>query len=210
MIGKLKGLIEAIGAGHVLMDVGGVVYVVFASGKTLAALPGVGEAASLWIETHVREDHIHLYGFATQEEQAWFKLLTTVKGVGTKVATAIQSVLSPAQLHAALAAQDKRAFSQVSGVGPRLAERIVTELKGKAESMSALVSEESVIGAAPKKGRKGAGNEPGAVAEDAISALTNLGYNRTAAYQAVHKLLAQQQDVRLDELIKRGLKELAA
>lgn len=204
MIGKLKGIIDEITADYVLLDVAGVVYVVFASTRTLEALPQQGEAAQLWIETHVREDHIHLFGFVSQEEQLWFTTLTTVKGVGNKMALGLLSVLSPAQIQTAVAAQDKAAFTQVSGVGTRLAERLLTELKGKVEKLVA-----GGISDAPEGGKAPTTDEQGA-AEDAISALTHLGYNRTQAYQAVHKILAQDNGLKLDDIIKRGLQELAA
>jgi len=136
MIGKLKGLVDSTDEGKAIIDVGGVGYLVFSSARTLRDLPSEGQAVELLIETHVREDHIHLYGFLMEEEQQWFKTLITVNGVGTKMALAILSALSPAQLTTAIMAQDKASFTQVSGVGPKLADRLLTELKNKAGVLS--------------------------------------------------------------------------
>ena len=130
MIGKLKGIVDTIGDGFLIIDVAGVGYYVFASSKTCAQT-AAGEAVEFLIETHVREDHIHLYGFANAGEKDWFNLLLNVQGVGTKVALAILSLHSPQDLVAAIASQDKTAFARVSGIGPKLAQRIVTELKDK-------------------------------------------------------------------------------
>ncbi|HSR55563.1 MAG TPA: Holliday junction branch migration protein RuvA, partial [Alphaproteobacteria bacterium] len=131
MIASLKGLIESVGEDFAVIETGGVGYLVFCSARTLSALPPAGEAAALKIETHVREDHIHLYGFATAAERDWFRLLITVQGVGARVALAILSVLPPSDLGLALAAGDKAALGRAAGVGPKLAQRIVTELKDK-------------------------------------------------------------------------------
>src|SRR5271154_6781063 len=132
MIGKLRGLIDTIDDDSVIVDAGGVGYLVFCSSRTLAALPPVGEAAQLIIETHVREDHIHLYGFPDAVERDWFRLLMTVQGVGVRMALAILSVFAPAQLAQAIAARDDKSLTRVSGVGNKLAERLTTELKDKA------------------------------------------------------------------------------
>ncbi len=134
MIGKLRGLIDTIDDDSVILDVGGVGYLVFCSGRTLAALPPVGETAQLVIETHVREDHIHLYGFPDTVERDWFNLLATVQRVGNKMALAILGAYSPEQLAHSILAKDTAAFSRISGVGAKLAERIVTELKGQSEN----------------------------------------------------------------------------
>ncbi|MBL4748804.1 MAG: Holliday junction branch migration protein RuvA, partial [Magnetovibrio sp.] len=130
MIALLKGRIEDVGDGWAVIDVNGVGYLIFSSSRTLALL-AVGEAATVHIETHVREDHIHLYGFLNTGERAWFKLLTTVQGVGAKVALALLSVLSSDELTHAIAAQDKAQVGRANGVGPKLAGRIVSELKDK-------------------------------------------------------------------------------
>lgn len=202
MIGKLKGTIDTIEENQLIIDVGGVGYQVFASSNTLRDLPQEGGTAELYIETHVREDHIHLYGFSTAEEKQWFNILNTVNGVGTKVGLAILSVLSPEQVQTAIAAQDKSAFTQVSGVGPRLGERIVTELKGKVEKVATgPVKLTAISGGAAKNANS---------TQDAISALTNLGYNRSLAYGAVQRVISKKPNLSLEELIREGLKELSA
>lgn len=197
MIGKLKGLIDSIDKDSLLLDVNGVGYVVYCSVRTLRNIPAVGEAAALIIETHVREDHIHLYGFMDTAERDWFRLLTTVKGVGSKVALAILSVMHPAQISSAIAMKDKTAFTQASGVGAKLAERLLVELKDKA------VSGEEFISTSP------ALQEDQTILADAISALTNLGYNRTEAHQAAHRLLKAEPSLGISDLIRKSLKELA-
>jgi Holliday junction DNA helicase RuvA len=203
MIGKLKGIVDSIEEGHAIIDVGGVGYLVFASANSLRTFPAVGEAVTLLIDTHVREDHIHLYGFTGAEEKEWFGILTTVKGVGTKMALAILSSLVPHQIKTALAAQDKAAFTSVSGVGPRLAERLLTELKNKADKV---ITSDAVPLIAVAEGSQ---NLEG-YTQDAISALTNLGYNRSLAYGAVQRAVANNPAIKLEELIREGLKELAS
>ena len=209
MIGRLRGRVDEIGEDYVILDVGGVGYHVFCSGRTLAALSGVGDAANLVIETHVREEHIHLYGFTDAVEREWFRLLTTVQRVGNKVALTIMSAYSPAQLAHAILAKDTTAFSRIKGIGAGLAERIVTELKDKVAKLPVgsgqlpVTSEEK---SAAKKKSLGIGHQPLAT-DDAISALVNLGYSRSEAYAAALK--ASQSDVtELDQLIKLSLKEL--
>ncbi|MBC7907409.1 MAG: Holliday junction branch migration protein RuvA [Rhodospirillaceae bacterium] len=183
MIAKLKGLIDSVGDDFAIVDVGGVGYLVFCSGKTLARLE-VGTAATLHIETHVREDHIHLYGFVEAAEREWFNLLTTVQGVGAKVGLSILSVVGPEQLLQTIAAQDKTSLTRANGVGPKLAVRIVTELKDKAGKIAlggfgAAVAANAVANAAPMP------SAAGGAMEDAISALVNLGYRRLEAFEAV-------------------------
>ncbi|HSV28181.1 MAG TPA: Holliday junction branch migration protein RuvA, partial [Candidatus Omnitrophota bacterium] len=181
MIAKLKGLIDSLGDDYAIVDVNGVGYLVFCSGRTLARLE-TGLAAALHIETHVREDHIHLYGFLDAAEREWFNLLTTVQGVGAKVGLAILSVASPEQLLQTIAAQDKAMLTRASGVGPKLAVRILTELKDKAGKLALGAfspAQAAVQNAAPMPA------EAGGVMEDAISALVNLGYKRIEAFEAV-------------------------
>ncbi|WP_119168616.1 Holliday junction branch migration protein RuvA [Algihabitans albus] len=210
MIGKLTGLVDTVEEDRCLIDVGGVGYLVFASAATLGRLQA-GQGAALLIETHVREDHIHLFGFAERGEREWFRLLSTVQGVGARVALAILSVLSPDQLATAVAAQDKAAVARANGVGPKLAGRIVTELKDKAGALVFHGSSQTAPSAgAAANGAAPAGDALAQRAEDAISALVNLGYKRSEAFTAV---AAASRDLGgeagLDALIRAGLKELA-
>lgn len=206
MIGKLTGRIDATAEDHAIVDVAGVGYLVFASAKTLAALPASGGLATLLIETHVREDHIHLYGFANEAERTWFRTLNTVQGVGVKMAMAILSVFTPEQLIAAIAAQDKKALTTVSGVGPKLAERIVTELKSQVGKFSAAGYQFPGAAAGKKKPHAPGGT----LVEDAVSALVHLGYGRTEAFTAVLRIQQSAPGAKLDVLIKDSLRELAA
>ncbi|NVJ91529.1 MAG: Holliday junction branch migration protein RuvA [Methylocystaceae bacterium] len=205
MIAKLKGLIDSTGEDWVVIDVNGVGYLVFCSGKTLSKLPGMGQAASLLIETHVREDHIHLYGFADAPERDWFKILTTVQGVGAKVGLAILSALSSDEIVHAIAAQDAKTLTRANGVGPKVANRIVTELKDKAGGL-ALSSESSE---ATGTGSSSVSTFGGTLTE-AASALVNLGYGRSDALSAVskaNKKLGGNGD--LQTLIREALAELS-
>ena len=199
MIAKLTGVIDAAAADHAVVDVGGVGYLVYCSGRTLDRLPPVGAAASLAIETHVREDHIHLYGFADEAERDWFRLLTTVQGVGARVALAILTALSAEQLIHAIAAQDKAALTGADGVGPKLAARILTELKDKAGGL--------VLGPATAGTPDRAGLDDHAA--DAVSALVNLGYGRSQALTAVLAASRDGAEASTESLIRAGLKELA-
>ncbi|WP_120498721.1 Holliday junction branch migration protein RuvA [Kiloniella sp. EL199] len=206
MIGKLTGKVDSTGDDWVMLDVGGVGYIVFCSSRTLSVLPGQGEVASLLIETHVREDHIHLFGFATAAEKEWYLLLGTVQGVGAKVGLAILSAISPDELSVAIAAQDKTTITRANGVGPKLAIRIMNELKDKIAKLSLGTSGEIVDGSAAE-GKSEA--TPMAISEDAVSALVNLGYRRSEAYSAVAKVSSEQgADTPLEELIRGGLAEL--
>jgi holliday junction DNA helicase RuvA len=203
MIGKLKGVVDSFGDEFVILDVHGVGYVVTCSSRTLQNLPRPGEAATLAIETQVREDSIRLFGFLQEAERDWFRLLQSVQGVGAKVALAILSILPPGELAGAIAMQDKAMVSRASGVGPKLAARIVAELKDKAPAFG------SVDPSAVQLAGGEAPLEPGA-AQDAISALCNLGYARPQAATAVAasvKALGEGADA--SALIRRGLKELA-
>ncbi len=201
MIGRLKGHVDETGDDYLIVDVGGVGYQVFATRRTLGALPSRGEAIALHIETHVREDHIHLYGFPTSEERRWFRLLTGVQGVGSRVAMGILGVLSPSDIVHALAAQDRAALTRADGVGPKLAVRILTELKDKAGSISLGPSAAAEV--YPAAGRE-------QVTDDAISALVNLGYGRADAFAAVAEAARRiHGDKQLDVLIPAALKELA-
>jgi Holliday junction DNA helicase RuvA len=199
MIAMLDGIVDQLAADSLVLEVNGVGYLVFASARTLARLPPRGEAVKLQIETHVREDHIHLYGFADEAERGWFRLLTTVQGVGAKLALAILSVLSPDALATAIMAQDRAALSRADGVGPKLAQRILNELKDKVGGIA--------LGPAAQSAPVGA---PAGAAADAVSALVNLGYSRSDAFSAVSQAAKRLGDeARIDALIRAGLKELA-
>ncbi|MCC7275759.1 MAG: Holliday junction branch migration protein RuvA [Alphaproteobacteria bacterium] len=204
MIARLSGVLDAIETDGCVVDVGGVGYLVYCSGKTLSRLPRVGEPVVLAVITHVREDHIHLYGFLDGAEREWFRLLTTVQGVGSKVALAILSVLAPGELGAAIALQDRTALTRADGVGPKLAARILVELKDKAAGLAVVVPLAAARTAAV------AGGPLAGAADDAVSALVNLGYRRVEAFGAV--AAAQRRlgaEAALDALIRAGLQELA-
>lgn len=214
MIAKLRGKIDTIGEDSCIIDVNGVGYLVFASAKTLGRLT-VGLETSMAIETVVREDNISLFGFGDAWEKEWFTTLTKVQGVGAKVCLAILSVLSPKQLSQAVAAQDKTLFTRASGVGPKLAARIVTELKDKivtipvgefAKEMDyqGMNADEQVENYEDKLAARA---EDPTLMEDAISALVNLGYQRLEAYRAVNQAMAQEPDADMSGLIKLALKE---
>ncbi|MGM4916790.1 Holliday junction branch migration protein RuvA [Tardiphaga sp. 813_E8_N1_3] len=204
MIGKLKGLIDSYGEDYVILDVQGVGYQVHCSARTLQALPQTGEAAVLSIETYVREDQIKLFGFRSDMEREWFRLLQTVQGVGAKVALAVLSTLPPADLANAIALRDKTAVARTPGVGPKVAERIVSELKDKAP---AFASVDPVV--AQLAGAMDDNRAPGAV-RDAISALVNLGYGQPQAAAAVAAASRSAgEGAETAQLIKLGLKELA-
>jgi len=206
MIARLTGKIAHIGLNDMIIDVTGVGYLVSVSSRTLAHAGSVGEHITLLIDTHVREDNISLYGFADQEEKDWFKRLCTVQGVGARVALAILSTSPPDQLHIAVAAQDKAAFSRADGVGPKLATRIVTELKDKIAKLDLAPAK---AGAATIT-RNTAAAPQGGQANDAVSALVNLGYGRSDAFRAVSDAAnALGNDARLEELIQHSLKYLS-
>jgi len=199
MIGRLKGRVDGRGDNWALIDVGGVGYMVEGSARMLDALPSDGEAVSLAIETYVREDQLRLFGFLSEQERSWFRLLMGVQGVGARVALAIQSVLSADELSQAVAAEDKAMVSRAPGVGPKVAQRIVQELKDKVPE-----SHFAVSGAAT-----GESAVAGQAMREALSALTNLGYQRTYAAQALSAARnALGDDATVEALIKQGLKEL--
>jgi Holliday junction DNA helicase RuvA len=204
MIGKLKGIIDSYGEDSIILDVNGVGYLVHCSARTMQELPRVGEAATLSIETHVREDQIRLFGFTSDIEREWFKLLQTVQGVGTKVALAVLGTLKPADLASAIALRDKAMVARTPGVGPKVAERIVTELKDKAPAYTqidpALVR---LSGALDEKLAP-------APFTDAVSALVNLGYAQPQAAAAIAAAARSAgEGAEVKTLIRLGLKELA-
>ncbi len=206
MIAKLTGILDSAREGQAVIDVNGVGYLVFCSARTLASLPPRGQAASLAIETHVREDHIHLYGFANDAEREWFKLLTTVQGVGAKVGLAILSVLSPTEIAQAIVAGDRTAVARADGVGPKLAQRVVTELKDKAGSIGLA---HGMPVATATFGKPAEGADEDAELADAVSALVNLGYKRVEAFGAVSSASRKLgRKVAAADLIRAGLKEL--
>ncbi len=231
MFAKLTGIVDMAdaAAGTAVIDVGGVGYLVSCSARTMGQLPPGGEAVQLLIETHVREDRIQLFGFASGQEREWFRLLTTVQGVGAKVALAILGVLAPEALTQAIIAQDKTALSRADGVGPRLAARITSELKEKVGSLSVAMVAAAVTATAAGTATGSAaanGVAPGAAAagvangspptgaapgvEEAISALLNLGYGRAEAFGAVtHAAGRLGVEAPLDDLIPAALRELA-
>jgi Holliday junction DNA helicase RuvA len=201
MIAKLSGIVDHIGPEGAVIDVNGVGYLAFCSSRTLGQLPSPGAPARLLIETHVREDHIHLYGFVDAAERDWFRLLTTVQGVGAKLALAILSVLGPDALALAIFAQDKASLARADGVGAKLAARIVNELRDKVGGLGlAPASAEAMPVNAGATGP----------ASDAVSALVNLGYRRTEAFAAVSAAARRLGDgAAADALIRAALQELA-
>jgi Holliday junction DNA helicase RuvA len=201
VIGKLKGRVDSVGEDETIIDVGGVGYVVAASARTLRSLPAVGEPVTLHIETQVREDAIRLFGFLTTAERDWFRLLQSVQGVGAKVALGILGALPGDALVTAIARQDKATMARAPGVGPKLAARLVLELKDKAPALGAAdfgVADLAPSGGLPKP------------AEDAVLALTGLGYARVQAAAAVSKAMKTMgAEAATAALIRAGLKELA-
>ena len=203
MIAKLKGIIDSIGEDWAIIDVSGVGYLVFASGRTLGRL-AEGEAATLMIETHVREDHIHLYGFWDENERDWYKLLTTVQGVGAKAGLALLSVLSGEELVRAIASGDKSAITRAAGVGPKLATRILSELKDKVGKLA--LGSAAASGGTPVEAL---GDNTAREVADAVSALVNLGYGASDALTAVSNAQAQlDEGAGVADLIRAGLAEL--
>jgi holliday junction DNA helicase RuvA len=207
MIARLTGTLDSVSPEGAVIDVGGVGYLAFCSARTIGRLPPPGGAVRLLIETHVREDHIHLYGFADASERDWFRLLVTVQGVGARLALAILSAVAPEALLLAIVAQDKAVLAQADGVGPRLAARIVNELRDKVGGLALTPSS-----AAPAAGDVAAiaGGRDGGAAGDAVSALVNLGYRRAEALGAVAAASRRLGEAAaLDALIRAGLQELA-
>jgi len=204
MIGKLKGVIEYYGENSIIVDVAGVGYEVYCSARTLQELPGIGQPATLSIETHVREDQIRLFGFLTELEREWFRLLQTVQGVGVKVALAVLGTLKPAELASAIAMRDKATVARTPGVGAKVAERIVTELKDKAPAYTNIDSALVRFSGALEDKRA-----PVPVS-DAVSALVNLGYAQAQAAAAIAAAARSAgEGAEATTLIRLGLRELA-
>jgi len=204
MIASLAGTLDSVGPEGAVIDVGGVGYLAFCSARTIGRLPPPGGAVRLLIETHVREDHIHLYGFVDAAERDWFRLLTTVQGVGARLALAILSAVMPEALVLAILAQDKAMLARAEGVGPRLAARIANELRDKVGglALAPAASAAAFPGGSLTLAEQGAG-------ADAVSALVNLGYRRAEAFGAVAAAARRLGDgAALDALIRAGLQEL--
>ena len=202
MIAKLAGVVDHVGPEGAVIDVGGVGYLALCSTRTIGRLPAAGSTAALLIEMHVREDHIHLYGFIDDAERDWFRRLTTVPGVGSRLALAILSAVPPEQLLLAILAEDKAMLMRADGVGARLATRIISELHGKVGEVGAAAASAAVVAPAP--------DAAGGAAADAVSALVNLGYRRSEAFGAVAtaaRRLGSEADA--GALIRAGLQELA-
>lgn len=204
MIAYLNGTVHEIAEDSVIIDVGGVGYLAFCSSRTLANLPVAGDPAALQIETQFKAESLTLYGFQSAAERSWFRLLQTVQGVGARVALALLSALTPEQLSQAIMARDKAAFAQASGVGPRLAQRLVSELQSK-------VGDLPTTPAVTTPNSATAASSVGNIGEDAVSALVNLGYGRSEAHGAVAKAAAALgENGHVEDLIRAGLKELTA
>ena len=198
MIAKLTGLLDSTAADNCVIDVGGVGYLVFASARTLGALGQTGAAAALHIETQVREDAIQLFGFATADERDWFRLLLSVQGVGGRVALAILSVLAPGDLHHAVAAKDTASIARANGVGPKLAARIVNELRDKAGSITLTPGLAAPVAT------------PGSAVADALSALANLGFRPLDASRAVAEAVAEVgEGAAVGQLVRVALRKSA-
>ena len=201
MIGKLSGIIDSFGPDYILLDVSGVGYLVHCSPRTLQTAGQKGDTCSLLIDTHVREDAINLYGFKDAMEQQWFRLLTSVQGVGARVGMAILGTVPIERLGFAIISGDKAAIQATDGVGPKLAMRIVTELKDKAGKIDLQIS-------TPKAAGKT--ETPAGVDNDAVSALVNLGYAKSDAFAAVLAAKQKSDNDNLSEIIRVALKELSA
>jgi len=204
MIGKLKGIVDSYGEDFIILDVNGVGYLVHCSARTLQELPAMGQGATLSIETYVREDQLRLFGFMSDVEREWFRLLQTVQGVGAKVALSVLGTLKPADLATAIAMRDKAMVARAPGVGPKVAERIVTELKDKAPAYAGLDPAVVRLSGAVEEKRA-----PQPIS-DAVSALVNLGYGRPQAASAVAAAARNAgEGADAANLIRLGLKELA-
>lgn len=212
MIARLRGVVAGSGPDHVIVDCGGVGYLVFCSRRTLERLTRSGGEVTVLVDTQVGEDHIRLFGFADATERDWFRLMTTVQGVGAKVALAVLSVLPPDQLALAIASQDRAALTRADGVGPKLASRILSELKDKAGGIA--IGPIAASPGRPASQGSPAGAEPDGAAgivADAASALVNLGYGRSESFSAVARARGRfSAEPGTGELIAAALKELAS
>ena len=203
MIGKLRGIVDSVGRDWVIVDVGGVGYEVSCPARTLSRMPAIGQPVALMIETYVREDAIKLFGFLSDAERSWFRLLQNVQGVGTKVALSVLGVLEPQEIANAIALQDKAQMGRAPGVGPKVAQRIVSELRDKAPALMVAGGMGMPAGGLGVPG-------PMSAASDAMSALINLGYSAAEANAAIASVSAKLgTEAKAEELIRQGLKELA-
>ena len=201
MIGKLTGRLDAVSDNGAIIDVGGVGYSVFTSSRTMSQLGSIGEVVTVLVETHVREDHIHLYAFYSDDEKRWFQTLQTVQGVGSKAALAILSALTSEDIMNSLLSEDKTMFVRADGVGQKLATRIVSELKDKVDGFFA----------GKVDNIETATSQDNSLIADAISAMVNLGFSRFEAQKAVSKASNYKANIEtLDKLIAATLKELAS
>ncbi|MFZ4762079.1 MAG: Holliday junction branch migration protein RuvA [Alphaproteobacteria bacterium] len=194
MIAKLNGVVDSQGDDWLIIDVNGVGYLLWCSGRTLNSF-GLGEVCRLWVDTRMREEMPQLYGFASVEEQQWFRQLTTIQGVGPKAALAILTVLAPTDIVAAAHASDKAAFQRADGVGPKLAARILAELQEKVKSLPPATLSNSSAPASAEQG----------LVQDALSALVNWGYGRSEAYAAINKAIQEKPPIDFAELIRQSL-----
>ncbi|MBV1867976.1 MAG: Holliday junction branch migration protein RuvA [Marinosulfonomonas sp.] len=217
MIGKLSGRIDYRGAGHVLLDVRGVGYIVYVSDRTMAALPGDGQAVALYTELLVREDNLQLFGFTSLVEKEWHRLLMSVQGIGAKASMAILGTLGPDGVSRAIALGDWNAVKAAPGVGPKIAQRVVNELKDKAATVMAMGTvptsvvqgdvDEVIEPKAPAVATAPAGN--GGAQAEALSALQNLGYAPGEAAGAIAQASGEAPDADTSALIRMALKLLA-
>ena len=203
MIGKLRGIVDSIFSDKIILDVSGVGYLINCSSKTLSKIAGVGEAESLLIHMQVKEDDISLYGFKEAQELEWFNNLVTVQGIGTRLALTILSFLTADELIYSISNRTKENFKQISGVGPKLVERIFTELTKKANNYSI----QNPLTNNPKLllSQENSNN-----INDALNALTNLGYNRNEAYNIAKLICQNNPDISINDLIRAALKELSS
>jgi Holliday junction DNA helicase RuvA len=217
MIGKIRGKIDTVGEEFVIIDVNGLGYRVFCSTKTISRLDGRKEEVSLFVETSVREDHIHLYGFLTEEEKKWFLELCRVSGIGNKVAIKIMGALDPDEMHFAISSGDHKMFCRAPGVGKKVSERIITELKSRISKFSVGLSnndqdisrtdnESSTEQSSIQNKNSGKIN----IINDAVSALENLGYDRSYAYKICVEKYNKNCNITLENLITESLRDLSS
>ena len=210
MIGKLRGRVDDIGPDWVIIDIGGVGYEVHCSPRTLAALPARGEMAELYIETHMRENGLRLFAFTSQNERQWFRNLQTVQGVGAKVALAVLGVMGPEELAGAIAIADKAAITRAPGVGPKVAQRLIAELRDKAREQAGDMGMPPAGAHPDAAGSQGGDAGADMAARDAISALVNLGYSQEKAAKVVGASVKNAgPEAGSRELIRLALKALA-